>query len=364
MLLVLPKFLWRRKGPARRPFGRVAAAVGVGVVLGSTAPVLSAGPASAITVQVEPGETLSSIAAEYGTTVAALAAANGITNPNLIYAGTVLQLPSSASPGTVTVAAGETLTSIAEEYGTTVDALAAANDITNLNFIEQGQVIDLPSGGNTTAAVTPTSVTVGPGETLTSIAQQFGTTVSALADANDIGDPNSIYAGATLLIPSTSTSLASFSTPAGGDSAALPAELLAHPSRLGLYPDFTSAAATYGVPASLLEALCWWESGWQTSVLSVTGAIGVCQIEPQTASFVDDVLFPQSDLDPYVASQNIDIGAAFLANLLDRTAQSESLAVAAYYQGLQSVETEGMLPTTENYVNGILAYSSIFAAAS
>jgi len=207
------------------------------------------------------------------------------------------------------------------------------------------------------------SCTVGAGETLTAIASQYGTSVAALATANGIDDPDTILAGATLMIPSSSMALASFSSPAG-PSEGLPAELVAHPSRLSLFPDFTTAAATYGVPANLLEALCWWESGWQNSVVSTTGAAGICQVEPQTTSFVDDVLDPGSALDPYVASQNIDIGAAFLADLLAQTGQSDSLAVASYYQGLASVEAEGLLPTTQNYVKGILAYASIFSAAS
>jgi LysM repeat protein len=88
---------------------------------------LPSGPAFAGTVTVLPGQTLSQVAAEENTTVAALAAANGITNPDLVRAGAVLQIPGApaaapapapppaptpAAPATttVTVQLGETLT--------------------------------------------------------------------------------------------------------------------------------------------------------------------------------------------------------------------------------------------------------------
>ena len=322
---------------------------------------------SAGTVHVANGETLSEIASRYGTTVAALAAANDITNPNLVVAGTTLQLPSAGTAGSarsVRVALGETLSEIASRYGTTVAALAAANDITNPNQIVAGTTLQLPSAGTSVTSSAPsTTITVGPGQTLLSIAAQYQTTVAALAAANGITNPNLVYAGSHLRLPGQSMALASYSVAPSGDTGALPAQLLANPQRLALEPDFFQSATTYGVPANLLEALCWWESGWQNSVLSTTGAIGVCQIEPATATFVTTVLFPQSGLDVYTASGNIAIGAAYLHDLLVRAGDSERLALAGYYQGLNSVEQSGMLPATNTYVTGILAYASIFASA-
>ncbi|MGH9029583.1 MAG: LysM peptidoglycan-binding domain-containing protein [Acidimicrobiales bacterium] len=337
-----------------------------GLLLASTAPtLLDATPAAAGTVHVGRGEDLTQIAARYHTTVAALAATNGITNTNLVEAGAVLQLPTTGSSGSVTVGAGGDLTQIARRNGTTASALAAANDITNLNLVYAGEVLELPGGGGAGASaesVGPTIITVGVGEDLTQIAAQHGTTVATLVAINAISDPNDIHVGQHLLVPESTMQLASYSAPASG-GVQLPAQLLAHPTRLALTADFTSAASIYGVHASLLEALCWWESGWQTGVVSTTGAIGVCQIEPSTASFVEQVLYPDRSFDVNSAAGNIAIGAAYLHHLLVRTGDNESLAIAAYYQGLQSVEQQGMLPTTRNYVNGIVAYAAIFAAA-
>jgi LysM repeat protein len=267
-----------------------------------------------------------------------------------------------ASAGTVRVARGETLWSIASRYGTTVAALAAANDITNQNLVYAGALLQIPTQSMSGSAPSSTIV-VDPGDTLAAIAARYHTTAAALAAANGISNPNLVYAGSRLRLPDQSMAEASFAEPASGGSGGLPAALLAHPDRLALRSDFVQSANAYGVPTSLLEALCWWESGWQVSVVSVTGAVGVCQIEPSTASFVNTVLVPGGRLDVHNAAGNIAMGAAYLHNLLKRTGGNESLAIAGYYQGLVSVERSGTLPATRTYVNGILAYSAIFAAA-
>ena len=159
------------------------------------------------TYTVQAGDTLASIAAQYVTTVAAIQQANPqITNPSLIYAGEVLNLPSPVIPNTggstYTVQAGNTLSSIAAEFGTTVAALEQANpQITDPNLIYTGEVLNLPlpivipnTGGQT--------YTVQPGDTLLSIANQFGTTVSALLTANpSIVNQNLIYPGEVISIP-------------------------------------------------------------------------------------------------------------------------------------------------------------------
>ena len=93
------------------------------------------------TYTVQPGDTLWGIAERYGTTVSALAAANGIRNPSLIYPGQVLRIPGGTAERTYTVQPGDTLWGIAERYGTTVSALAAANGIRNPDLIYPGQVL-------------------------------------------------------------------------------------------------------------------------------------------------------------------------------------------------------------------------------
>lgn len=109
----------------------------------TTKPVAKPTPA-AKTHTVQSGETLSGIAAKYGTTYQSLAAINGIDNPNLIYAGQVLKLTGSAATSkTYTVQSGDTLSGIAAKYGTTYQRLAQINGISNPNVIYPGQVLKI-----------------------------------------------------------------------------------------------------------------------------------------------------------------------------------------------------------------------------
>jgi spore germination protein YaaH len=107
--------------------------------------------------RVCPGDNLTRIAMRFGTTVWSIARANGITNPNRIFVGQVLQIPCAATPcltcppqpcvgcGRIHVVCfGETLSGIAFRYGTTVRAVAVANGIYNVNCIFAGQRLVIP----------------------------------------------------------------------------------------------------------------------------------------------------------------------------------------------------------------------------
>lgn len=89
---------------------------------------------------------------------------------------------------------GETLTSIARDNGTTWQTLARINGLANPDRIRVGQQIRLPE----TSAQTHV---VKGGETLSGIAAANGTSVAALAQANGIADPNRIGVGQTLRMP-------------------------------------------------------------------------------------------------------------------------------------------------------------------
>jgi LysM repeat protein len=94
---------------------------------------------------VQRGETLSGIAARYGTTTQALAQANRIANPNRIYWGQRLVVPCRGSTGYVhVVQRGETLIHIALRHGVNAWTIARANGITNLNRIYVGQRLTIP----------------------------------------------------------------------------------------------------------------------------------------------------------------------------------------------------------------------------
>jgi LysM repeat protein len=177
---------------------------------------------------VKPGETLSGIAKMYGTTVQALMQANGLYNPNLIYAGQKLYIPGCGSGGygtpvppppsggtggcfTYIVKPGDTLSSIAYRTGDTVLGIAKRNGLVNPNLIYAGQpLVICPGGGSGGSGGYPpvppkpgcrAYYLVKPGDTLYRIAMYYGTTVYAIASANGLANPNWIYAGQTLCIP-------------------------------------------------------------------------------------------------------------------------------------------------------------------
>jgi len=155
---------------------------------------------------VQRGETIYSIARRYGTSVEAITSANGIVNPNWIYAGQRLTIPAQGSPSTTvyTVQRGDTLFSIAWRHGTTANALASLNGLFNPNFIWAGQRLRLNSSSPSPSPA-PSSGSrvhlVQPGEILIRIARRYNTTVWALARANNLANPSFIYVGQRLTIP-------------------------------------------------------------------------------------------------------------------------------------------------------------------
>lgn len=167
-----------------------------------------------ITYTVVSGDNLSEIALRFGTTVDTIAKLNGISNSNLIYVGQVLRIPAATSSGgsssvssntiNYTVKAGDTLSEIALRFGTTVDAITKLNGISNPNLIYSGQVLKIPtsnsSGSNLSSSTSTITYTIKAGDTLSEIALKFGTTVDAITKLNGISNPNLIYVGQVLTI--------------------------------------------------------------------------------------------------------------------------------------------------------------------
>ena len=163
---------------------------------------------------VQEGDTLTSIAQKYDTTVHEITVTNSIVNPNLIYVGEVLKIyPGNRSiikrkkvfTTTYIVQSGDTLTSIAIKFDTTVQAIAELNDLQNPNLIYVGEILKIPtnSRGNLSAPSSRHYIKtyiVQSGDTLTSIAKKFNTTTDKIALLNNITNPNLIYPGQILKI--------------------------------------------------------------------------------------------------------------------------------------------------------------------
>ena len=116
---------------------------------------------------VRRGDTLAKIALRYGVSVTALSRANNLRNPNLIYVGQRLLIPTKSSaaannpkPAANTASSssvhvvrrGDTLAKISQRYGVTIAALRKTNNIRNINRIYVGQRLQIPGRKTTQAA--------------------------------------------------------------------------------------------------------------------------------------------------------------------------------------------------------------------
>ncbi|MBN1219490.1 MAG: LysM peptidoglycan-binding domain-containing M23 family metallopeptidase [Anaerolineae bacterium] len=112
---------------------------------------------------------------------------------------------------TYTVQPGDTLTLIALRYNLKLAGIILANNLSNPNLIFPGQQIILPGVMLSPAPSTPPGASppavdqthlVQPGETLFGIANLYGVSIGAMVLANDLANPDVLYVGQTLLIPS------------------------------------------------------------------------------------------------------------------------------------------------------------------
>ncbi len=143
------------------------------------APTFTPTPSGPITYIVEPGDTLSSIAERFGVEVVMLMALNGITDPNELFVNTEITIPESE-------AQLPTRTPLPEN-------------------LYAGQRIEYQ---------------IQPGDTLETIAAEFNSTAEAIAELNEIDDPNTIGVGQIILVPVNIATPTPTFTPVTGEATA------------------------------------------------------------------------------------------------------------------------------------------------
>ncbi len=204
--------------------------------------------------KVAPGDTVSSIAGQYGLSTASVLALNGLGWSSIIFPGQELKLSTSgaiapveqtstATPnGRYTIVAGDTISAVAERFGVSTLSVLTANGLGWSSIIYPGQTIAIPGlvgpGSSADDAMVPvvsvapieepapeapapeapavvappapapeapapatTSYTIVSGDTVSTIAGRFGITTQALFDANGLDWSSVIYTGHTLVIP-------------------------------------------------------------------------------------------------------------------------------------------------------------------
>jgi LysM repeat protein len=267
-----------------------------------------------------------------------------------VIAGVFAALPAPpAGAFAHTVTSGESLSSVAAANGLGTDELAAANGLSPDAPLIEGETIDVPGQGGSSASDPGTAggggYVVQPGDTLSAIAAREGLSTEGLAAANGLSPDGVLVAGTTLTIPGGGGSSAA---PASTGDAAIPTAETVSPGQVG------DIAASENVSPPLADAVAEQESGFDNSLTSSADARGVMQILPSTWDFIEGSLASQP-LDPASARDNVRAGALYLGYLADQTGNDPVSTTASYYQGLGSVQSDGLLPETRQYVDSVLA---------
>lgn len=334
---------------------------------------------------VRPGDSLTKIAVDHDTTIAALVAKNKLTDPQHVVTGKTIKVPGPApkrstapatkkktddrrtwakakSPArwshTHTVAPGENAMWIAAKYSTSWRAVLKANKISDARSIKSGQKLRVPTKTppkDSTPDAEPKQQ--APAEEKQSKAKQAPaepkkessgkrTEKKTSKDASEANDENT-FLGRTY--PDEVVA-----------AAAKNRHTLSHrdvPSRTQTRTLIVKTAQRYGVDPRLALAVAWQESGWNQRAVSVANAVGVMQVMPGTGQWCGSMIGRRLDLlDP---EDNVTAGVVFLRWLTEHAGSSDE-AIAGYYQGLGSVEKNGMYPDTKTYVANVKAHMKRF----
>jgi LysM repeat protein len=198
---------------------------------------------------------------------------------------------------------------------------------------EQPAVEPVPPGAQRRVHV------VAPGDTVGAVAEQHGIGPRALARANGHVSPDALRPGDELVLPHPAAPRHRLPEQA--------AEVDPELDRL-----LTETARAYGWNPSLVKAVAWVESRWDQHVVSTEQAIGVMQVQPDTADVVARRLGRPIDL--HDRRDNVEAGVAYLDLLHERYGSDTRALLAAYHQGPRAVRERGIYPISHRYADRIL----------
>ncbi|SHN51784.1 lytic transglycosylase domain-containing protein [Erythrobacter sanguineus] len=182
---------------------------------------------------------------------------------------------------------------------------------------------------------------------------------AARADVLELGADGARWVAGPLAGAAAAGDLAPAAERAGApvmfDGLALPESMIADPARhaAGVPARYSAKihelSQRFDLSPSLLEAVVWQESRWRENAVSPAGARGLAQLMPGTARYLG--------VDPSDPFQNLEGGARYLREQLDRFDGDLEKALAAYNAGPGRVERAGGIPNireTQNYVASIM----------
>jgi LysM repeat protein len=402
-------------------------------------------PVDGIMIEVQPGDTLNSIATHYGVSATAIInfEPNGITNPDMIQPGQVMIVPGGVPPesGSVPTATSQTGTQASGEPVAATQESASASQPVQENASEpepvqasspepqaESEPVEEQSAGYNGIG---DSVIVEPGDTLAEIASLHGVSVEVLVSLNGLGDADVIQPGDELYLPegveaqtppapepqpdpepepepdepepqqapeptpvpqpdpapapepepeptpepappqpepTATPQPAPTATPAPAPTATPEPEPTPAPEPpqssgppSGIEAQLEYYANQYGVDPNLIKAVAWRESGWNQSAISSAGAIGVMQVMPGTATWINNNLVSRNLDVRGSTADNIEAGTAYLAHRIDQFGDVER-GLAAYFMGPATVQNYGITATGRQYVDRIFEIRDYIAA--
>lgn len=212
--------------------------------------------------------------------------------------------------------------------------------------------------------------TVRFGDTLANIAWSNHTTIWTLARVNGIPNVNLIFVGQRLCLPyavrggSGNANSQSGQTYAGSVSGVLANGYvqwyaygaLQWSTQGQVAAQLRQIAGDYGLPANLMLAIAWQESGWTQHVIARDGGIGVMQLMPYTAMSLNASTGIRRD--PYKLWDNLNLGATYLRYLWNNFHGNLSQVISAYNEGGWAVIHRGIF--NWSYVNNVMYLMRVF----
>lgn len=220
-------------------------------------------------------------------------------------------------------------------------------------------------------AIEPTTTEGGPADAAsaslrvqqlqTLLAQASSGPTTSFAEALTAASASPASSPAPAASPSpavaNTASNATYTPPATASPPASPASTAESAGSSTYDATIAQAAARYGIEPALLHGLIQQESGFDPNARSSSGALGLTQLMPGTASSLGVT-------DPLDPTQSIEGGARYLSEMLARFGGNTADALAAYNAGPGAVSQYGGVPPyaeTQEYVNKVLGYADAYS---